>query len=182
LNSALNGDLGPDQKKIAQAGIALTETLLKKNRDYGSSAFESPVLAPDLASRKALLVRMSDKVKRIAQLQKTGTAEVQESLEDTIGDLAGYSLLNRRFKFFVTFNPVQTPARTGASMAIETIVKSRLGTDLVDYTHEITEQVGIIEVKPGTDIQRLLQVEQYTTLFRGVSRVHLEEIKDEAAP
>jgi hypothetical protein len=93
LNSALNGDLGPDQKKIAQAGIALTETLLKKNRDYGSSAFESPVLAPDLASRKALLVRMSDKVKRIAQLQKTGTAEVQESLEDTIGDLAGYCLL-----------------------------------------------------------------------------------------
>jgi hypothetical protein len=90
--------------------------------------------------------------------------------------------LNRRFKFFVTFNPVQTPARTGASMAIETIVKSRLGTDLVAYEHEITEQVGIIEVKPGTDIQRLLQVEQYTTLFRGVSRVHLEEIKDEAAP
>jgi hypothetical protein len=93
LNSALNGELGPDQKKIAQAGMVLTETLLKKNKDYGSSAFESPVLAPDLASRKALLVRMSDKVKRIAQLQKTGTAEVQESLEDTIGDLAGYCLL-----------------------------------------------------------------------------------------
>jgi hypothetical protein len=71
----------------------LISTLLRKNTDYGSSAFDPPLLAPNISGRDGILTRMSDKVKRIAQLRKTGTAQVAESLEDSIRDLAGYCIL-----------------------------------------------------------------------------------------
>lgn len=51
------------------------------------------MLAPNMSRGDSILVRMSDKVKRIQTLQKNGTAEVAESLDDSIRDLASYGLL-----------------------------------------------------------------------------------------
>jgi hypothetical protein len=92
IDDALSGERGADQQRIAEAGIDFIETLLKKNRDYGSSVWENPVLAPQMPVSAAILVRMSDKVKRIASLSNK-EPEVQESFDDTVKDLGAYCLL-----------------------------------------------------------------------------------------
>jgi len=93
LHDALVGSRGNHQQLIARAGLRLTTTLLRKNKDYGSSLFEPPLLAPNIPAKQGILVRLSDKIKRIIQLQSSGSAEVAESLADTILDNAGYSIL-----------------------------------------------------------------------------------------
>jgi hypothetical protein len=89
---ALDGKQGADQQRIAAEGVAWLALLLRKNHDYGSSAWRPPVLKPALDAGDAILVRMSDKVERIASLTGKGPA-VGESLEDTIRDLGAYCLL-----------------------------------------------------------------------------------------
>lgn len=91
VRQALNSD-NPDQRRIAEAGLEFTALLLKKNADYGSSVWKPPLLKPTLDNGDAILVRMSDKVSRIAQLA-SNHAQVAESLEDTIRDLGAYCLL-----------------------------------------------------------------------------------------
>jgi len=88
----------PDSQRIAEAGIAIIEQLLRKNADYGSSAFMTPVLTPGTNVIDAMLTRMSDKVQRIGNLRKQSTdpnfsGRVGESFKDTVGDLAGYLIL-----------------------------------------------------------------------------------------
>ena len=92
IANALRGGATEDQKRIAETGIKWLATLLRKNNDYGSSAWQPPVLAPQLGCGSAILVRMSDKVQRIATLSTKG-AQVAESLEDTVSDLGSYCLL-----------------------------------------------------------------------------------------
>jgi len=71
----------------------LADTLAKKNADYGNSAFERPVLAPNLDSGTAIRVRMSDKVARIVQLEQNANQVKAESLRDSYFDLCGYAVL-----------------------------------------------------------------------------------------
>lgn len=94
---ALRGNRGEDQKAIAEEGVSLVATLLRKNADYGGSAWKVPIFAPQVDPGTAMMCRMSDKVERVAQLVKR-PAEVAESLEDSAQDLAGYLLLWRVFK------------------------------------------------------------------------------------
>lgn len=91
IREALNGQ-NTDQQRIAEQGLELVALLLRKNADYGSSAWNPPTLKPTLSVGDAILVRMSDKVARIATLA-IKEAEVAESLEDTIRDLGGYAIL-----------------------------------------------------------------------------------------
>jgi hypothetical protein len=91
--NAIEGDRGSDQARLAKTGISLIDLLLRKNTDYGASAWSNPELANDMPAHKALLVRMSDKVNRIKALAKKPAPEVAESLADTFKDLAGYCLL-----------------------------------------------------------------------------------------
>lgn len=91
ITNALTSD-NPDQRRIAQVGLDFLATLLAKNADYGSSVWKPPTLKPEMDAGDAILVRMSDKVSRIASLQSK-EAQVDESLEDTIKDLGAYSLL-----------------------------------------------------------------------------------------
>lgn len=93
LQEALSGSRGEDQKLIALAGLEITATLLRKNRDYGCSVWKRPFLAPNCDPGAAIRVRMTDKIERIRQLTLQGTPEVAESLRDTFKDLAGYSIL-----------------------------------------------------------------------------------------
>ena len=92
IRQALSGTRGDEQKKIAEVGVALVAKLLRKNHDYGSSALSPPLMAPHIKTRDALLCRMSDKVARIHSLASK-SAEVEESLDDSVGDLGGYSIL-----------------------------------------------------------------------------------------
>lgn len=92
LRQAVNGERGEDQKRIAEQGVQLITLLLRKNSDYGSSAWKSPLLAPHVSPREAIQCRMSDKVQRFVQLQSR-PAEVAESMEDTVRDWTGYGVL-----------------------------------------------------------------------------------------
>lgn len=95
VQASLDGIRGEDQKRIAEAGVSIVATLLRKNRDYGGSAWTTPVFAPDMPISSAILVRMSDKVSRITTMLKAPTLnpEVNESLMDTFRDLVGYGIL-----------------------------------------------------------------------------------------
>lgn len=93
VHDALNGTRGTDQERLAVTAIGITATLLKKNRDYGSSVWKTPILAPHVDAGTGILIRLTDKVERVHQLLKSRKAEVAESLEDTMKDLAGYAVL-----------------------------------------------------------------------------------------
>lgn len=93
VSEAIRGVLGDDQQRIAFEGLRFLRLLLQKNRDYGSSAWQAPVLCPAMPSSAAILVRMSDKVRRIEQLSQAKANVADESLEDTVRDLGGYCLL-----------------------------------------------------------------------------------------
>lgn len=78
---------------IATVCNDLRDLLLRKNHDYGNSATQPPVLRPDIPARAAIEVRISDKISRWRQLASGTDPQVQESLEDTVRDLAGYCVL-----------------------------------------------------------------------------------------
>jgi len=83
-----------DQHNIAEVGLDLVATLIRKNIDYGSSALTPPLLCTKLSASDAILVRMSDKIKRMEKLISSRESRVtEESLADTIKDLGGYSIL-----------------------------------------------------------------------------------------
>jgi len=64
----------------------LSDTLFKKNIDYGNSIFKT--------GYGGILARIFDKQERIRSLLNNGWNAVEgESLRDTFHDLAGYSLL-----------------------------------------------------------------------------------------
>lgn len=79
-------------KAIQQKCDELKTVLVRKNTDYGASAFNPPALAPGVAPTTAILVRMSDKISRLNNLQ-TAEQPNYEAIEDTILDLAGYAIL-----------------------------------------------------------------------------------------
>lgn len=93
IRAAVAGQNGDDQRTLARTGLEIVDTLLRKNADYGASAWQSPILAPKLTPRQAIQCRMSDKVARLSRLLSGETAQVSESIEDTMRDLAGYAIL-----------------------------------------------------------------------------------------
>jgi hypothetical protein len=93
IRQASAGQLGDDPKRICSVGLEIIDTLLRKNHDYGGSAWQVPVLAPTLTPREAIQCRMSDKIQRLSKLLSGEQAQVAESIEDTMRDLAGYSIL-----------------------------------------------------------------------------------------
>jgi len=84
--------LSPDQRLIWHQFEKAKVTALRKNFDYGSSVFESPVMDPSMGALSAIEVRMSDKIKRLRHLKQHG-ATVNESVRDTMGDLGVYCFL-----------------------------------------------------------------------------------------
>jgi hypothetical protein len=93
LHQALDGKRGNDQKRIAVVGLAWLATLLRKNHDYESSAWQIPTLLPELSVGDAILVRMSDKINRLSALHAKPGEVTDESFSDTMGDLGSYALL-----------------------------------------------------------------------------------------
>src|SRR5690606_18781747 len=81
--------LGPAFRTIEVQVAALFD---RKRRDYGPSnigdSWEAFVLV-------AVLVRMNDKMQRLINLQKTGAAPENESVMDSLADLANYCTIAR---------------------------------------------------------------------------------------
>lgn len=72
----------------------LAVTLLSKNQAYGDSFTKSV----DNFGKTVIAVRLSDKFNRICNLIKRGEdQENDESLEDTLLDMAGYSILALKY-------------------------------------------------------------------------------------
>lgn len=92
VEDAANGD-NESQSRIAETGLHILTTLLRKNRDYGDTAQRVPELALEVPAETAIRVRLSDKVARVKQLLKSNNPQVKESLSDSFLDLAGYSIL-----------------------------------------------------------------------------------------
>jgi len=90
IQNSAGGYNGEDQTRIARVGLAFLVTLLRKNRDYGSSVFKTPLLAPSLDPGTAILVRMSDKIERLSH---NNALEINETRDDTMMDLGAYALL-----------------------------------------------------------------------------------------
>ena len=82
-----------DTLEIALEALDVAQTLVRKNVDYGSSAFDPPLLANHLGPGAAILVRMSDKLRRIQHFLREGGFLVSESYSDCYRDLAGYAIL-----------------------------------------------------------------------------------------
>lgn len=95
LAGALEENSDSDAHMIAAAFVEAGATCVRKNRDYGSSVFQAPVMDPEMNPGDAIKVRMSDKIARIATLEKANAnaPEVDESLIDTYMDLGAYAIL-----------------------------------------------------------------------------------------
>ena len=84
-----------DQELIKKTISAVTDLLLKKNRDYGSSFRKPGIVSGALDAKSKLLVRIDDKLERLANLFNKGMdGDVPgESIIDTVTDLIGYFVL-----------------------------------------------------------------------------------------
>lgn len=94
VDEAVLGRRGEDQEAIARFGLRVLATLIRKNTDYGSSAWKPPMLCPGMTARQGLQCRLSDKIQRLQTLLASDDPMVvEESVEDTFGDMVGYGIL-----------------------------------------------------------------------------------------
>jgi hypothetical protein len=79
----------PQEQRITAVADEVRDTLICKNRDYGDS------FAKQYAKYGVMsgLIRMDDKMRRLENLVGGAEANVDESIEDTLMDLAGYAML-----------------------------------------------------------------------------------------
>ncbi|MBU8715413.1 DUF1599 domain-containing protein [Brevibacillus parabrevis] len=77
------------EQRIIAVSNEVRDTLIRKNRDYGDS------FAKQFAKYGVLsgLIRMDDKMRRLENLVGGAEPSVNESIEDTLMDLAGYAQL-----------------------------------------------------------------------------------------
>lgn len=77
----------PEQLRFVRKISKMTETFIKKNTDYGSSVFEGlPEL--NLGAAQTAWVRAWDRIKRIRHLWRNEALVKDESMIDTLEDLA----------------------------------------------------------------------------------------------
>jgi len=70
---------------------AQLDIIKKKNSDYGATT--DPFANFRMFGELGFLVRISDKLSRLKTLTERGSAEVDESVEDTLRDMANYANL-----------------------------------------------------------------------------------------
>lgn len=83
-------------EKIQRQCDLLADLLKRKNADYGDSFSERPYLLPKLSTASSAYVRLSDKFHRLRTLLALTEQDrrvVEESIEDTLRDIAGYCVL-----------------------------------------------------------------------------------------
>lgn len=75
--------------KIKEIAIDVADLVEKKNKDYGNS-FDKTL---EEYGDTAYFLRIEDKLSRLKSLSKKDAAVVDESIEDTLKDIIGYTLL-----------------------------------------------------------------------------------------
>jgi hypothetical protein len=83
--------------KIKEIAIDVADLVEKKNKDYGNS-FDKTL---EEYGDTAYFLRIEDKLSRLKSLSKKEAAVIDESIEDTLKDIIGYTLLminNKRNK------------------------------------------------------------------------------------
>ena len=82
-------------EKIQKQCDLLADLLKKKNADYGDSFSERPYLLPNLTTNTSAYIRLSDKFHRLRTLLNIEEPDrkVDETIEDTLRDVAGYCVL-----------------------------------------------------------------------------------------
>lgn len=78
------------ETKITNITTDLSDTLIAKNHDYGNSFGDLVKEYGDLA----MLIPIKNKVNRLDTLIKSDNKVKNESIEDTLRDLAGYAILS----------------------------------------------------------------------------------------
>ncbi len=82
-----NTDGAPLGEAILDECLAIAEMLVEKNRAYGNSALAPVRVFSKASSEEQLLVRIDDKLSRLARGSAAG--------EDVVADLIGYLVLLR---------------------------------------------------------------------------------------
>lgn len=77
------------ETKITNITTDLADTLIAKNHDYGNAFHDSVKEFGNVV----MAIRIGDKYKRLKTLLDSD-AQVNESIEDTLRDLAGYAVLS----------------------------------------------------------------------------------------
>lgn len=77
------------ETKITNITTDLADTLIAKNHDYGNAFHDSVKEFGNVV----MAIRIGDKYKRLKTLLNSD-AQVDESIEDTLRDLAGYAILS----------------------------------------------------------------------------------------
>lgn len=83
--------------KIKEIAVEVAELVEKKNKDYGNSFDKTLAEYGDTA----YFLRIEDKLSRLKSLNKKEASVADESVEDTLKDIIGYTLLminNKRNK------------------------------------------------------------------------------------
>lgn len=83
--------------KIKEIAVEVAELVEKKNKDYGNSFDKTLAEYGDTA----YFLRIEDKLSRLKSLSKKEASVADESVEDTLKDIIGYTLLminNKRNK------------------------------------------------------------------------------------
>lgn len=114
----------------------LKAVLVKKHEDYGRSGVKPPELAPHISATDGILVRESDKLARLRQLQRRGyTPKVAESIEDTALDLVGYAAL-----LYVAIRHEQQQAASAPVPEINEVERYIRATLASPHTSEATKE------------------------------------------
>ena len=82
------------EQAVKEVCNELAEIIIRKNRDYGDSFRKVYEEYGDLS----LIIRLTDKLERLKNLQNKENLVKDESKEDTIGDMAGYAILTLALK------------------------------------------------------------------------------------
>lgn len=84
-------ELSEDEQTFKEITEQMLQTYIKKNRDYGG-AFERGMERDGIISA---LTRMYDKLDRLHSLKDKDPEVVEESVQDTLLDLANYAIMTR---------------------------------------------------------------------------------------
>ena len=90
MGEEINSDV--EYYKTVRVLQEILDLVERKNKDYGSSVFNAPCCISSLPVESAILVRLSDKIRRFNNIVERGNI-VEETIEDTVKDIVGYLFL-----------------------------------------------------------------------------------------
>lgn len=88
---------------VHEAADEIAELVIRKQKDYGPKNIMNSVVGPELS----ILVRLNDKIARLANLIQSGKAPNNEAIKDTWDDIIGYGLVGKMVDAGTFLNPLE---------------------------------------------------------------------------